>query len=111
MTYKININIAKQIMTLADLNEQLQHSDKPLIASIMKSDNTKLMAIGINSGVTLKQHTAPGRTKLIVIQGQIKYMTDKEILIIDQYQTHDIPLEEVHSVNADTPSIFLLLVA
>ena len=98
-------------MNLTELNEQLLQSTKPIVASIMKSDNTKLMAIGLNSGVILKEHTAPGRTKLIVIQGQIKFITTKETLIIDQFQTHDIPLEEIHSVTADTPSIFLLLVA
>ena len=98
-------------MNLTELNEQLLNSDKPIVASIMKSDNTRLIAIGLNSGVILKRHTAPGRTKLIVIQGQINYMTDKETLTLDQYQTHDIPLEEVHSVTAETPSIFLLLTA
>lgn len=77
----------------------------------MKSDNTKLIAIGLNTGIVLEKHKAPGRTKLIVIQGKIKYITENEILILDQFQTYDIPLEEIHSVTTDTPSIFLLLVA
>jgi quercetin dioxygenase-like cupin family protein len=98
-------------MTLSELKEKLQNSTKPIATTIMKSDNTRLIAIGLNSGVTLEKHIAPGRTKLVVIQGQIKYRTENETLTLDQYQTHDIPLKEVHHVTADTPSIFLLLVA
>ncbi len=98
-------------MNLTELNKKLEKSDKPIITAIMKSDNTKLIAIGLNTGIVLEKHKAPGRTKLIVIQGKIKYITVHETLIIDQYQTHDIPLEEIHYVTTDTPSIFLLLVA
>jgi len=98
-------------MTLSELYKQLPNSKKPLVTSIMKSDNTRLIAIGINAGVVLEKHKAPGRTKLIVIRGKIKYISVHKTYIIDQYHTHDIPLEEIHYVTAETPSIFLLLVA
>jgi quercetin dioxygenase-like cupin family protein len=70
-------------MNLAKLNERLLQSDKPIVTSIMKPDNTKLIAIRLNSGVILKEHTAPGRTKLIVIQGKIKFITTKETMTIN----------------------------
>lgn len=95
-------------MNLAELATNLPSATKPLSAIVNKSENTKLIAIGLNQDVRLSEHKAPGKTKLIVIQGQIRYLAEGKNITLDTYETYDIPLEETHAVETDEPSIFML---
>ncbi len=98
-------------MSFNDLMTQLPTATKPLSNLVYKSSTSKLIAIGLNEQVRLEKHTAPGRTKLIVIEGHIQYKCNQKTLDLHAYDSYDIPLNEVHSVEALSPSLFLLLIA
>ncbi len=92
-----------------DIKEIILTSTKPVTKLIQKGKNFKVTSIGLNKGVTLKEHKAPGRTKLYVAQGKIEYRTSDYSTVFTEFDEYDIPLEELHEVYAHEPSMFLLI--
>ncbi len=90
--------------------EEIKNSSKPVTKIIRKTADFKVFAIGLNTGVALKNHKAPGRTKLIVIEGRIDYNTSNKTITLHKFDEFEIPLKETHEVTAHEPSVFILVV-
>ena len=90
--------------------EEIGKSTKPVIRIIRKAKHFKVFAIGLNKGVTLKDHKAPGRTKLLILHGAVNYVTAEKSLTLRQFDEYEIPLEEVHQVTGLEEAVCLLVV-
>jgi len=97
-------------MNINKIISKIENADKPITTLLTKGSNSKLIAIGLAKGVLLKEHQAPGSTKLIVLKGKLDYRTEEKRRIFSQYDEFQIPLEEVHSVLGLENSVFLLSV-
>ncbi len=97
-------------MTIKKIILAIENANKPITALLSKGTKSKLIAIGIGKGILLKEHKAPGPTKLIVLRGKIEYRTEDSSRIFSELDEFQIPLEEVHSVLGKENSVFLLSV-
>jgi len=97
-------------MSIKEIKEQIKNSQKPVVSIIAKGNNSKLIAIGLGKGVLLKEHTAPGPTKMIILKGQIEYKAIHQSKLLSALDEYQIPMDELHSVVGVEESIFLLSV-
>ncbi|HRI32603.1 MAG TPA: hypothetical protein PLD02_02550 [Saprospiraceae bacterium] len=95
-------------MTIREIYTQLEHSVHPVAKSIHKGDHFNVLVIGFRSGMLLKEHQAKWPSRLTILEGKVKYVTNKGQIIMDQYDEMVIPLLEIHSVVALTDSLCLL---
>lgn len=95
---------------IKDIKSQLEGSDKPIVQSILKKADVKIMAIGLREKVELADHTAPSHAKIIVIQGKINYISKARNIMLSPLDEFDIPLQEVHKVIGIEDAIFLLVI-
>ncbi len=96
---------------LKELATKLKTSDTPVIERIYNQNGTKLIAIGLKKDVTLAEHTAPSKAKLIMAKGEVDFNIDGKSLRFDALDTYDIPLKVKHSVVALEDTVFLLLLS
>ena len=96
---------------LKEIIEKLEVSDQPVIKVIYKSESTKIIAIGLKKGAVLAEHTAPSKTQLIVLKGEIDFNTATESGRYECFETYNIPLDVKHSVVAVQDAMFLLLLS
>jgi quercetin dioxygenase-like cupin family protein len=94
---------------LNEIAEALANSEKPVVKQVYNHDDTKLIAIGLRKGVELSEHVAPGKAKLMVIQGEVDFNTDTRSFRLAQFDSFDIPEDVAHSVIGVYDAIFLLL--
>lgn len=93
------------------IKEKLAVSTEKVVTKVIqKGADFKVIGLGLNKGAILKEHKAPGRAKLIVIEGLISYKTGGTKIIMSQYDEYEIPLEEYHTVEGLEESICLLIV-
>jgi len=97
-------------MSIKDIYERAKSSEKTVSGLVTKGEKSSLIAIGLGKGVVLKEHTAPGPTKLIVLQGAIEYSSERGVQNLNTLDEFVIPLEERHSVKGLDHSVFLLSV-
>lgn len=95
-------------MTIKDLFVQLEGSSHPVAKAIHKGAHFKVLVIGFKSGMILKEHQANLPAHLTVLEGQVKYKTKESQIVLDQYDEMEIPLHEIHSVEAIKDSFCLL---
>lgn len=69
----------------------------------------KVIVLAFKKGMILKEHKTSVPTKLTVLNGNIKYSSEKLIKTIDTYEELEIPLEENHSIEAIEDSLCLLI--
>lgn len=96
-------------MTIADIKTQLATSTHPVAKALHKNDHFKVLIIGFNKGMVLKEHKAHQPTKLTVLEGSVIYKeAEGRTLTLQQYSEVEIPVNLIHSVEALEHSICLL---
>jgi quercetin dioxygenase-like cupin family protein len=95
-------------MPLNQLEKESLATDKPVIRSIYQADQSKLLAVGMKTGVVLPEHTAPTKAKLMVVKGEIDFNTETESIRLAAPDSLEIPEDVVHSVEAYNDAMFLL---
>jgi len=95
-------------MTIKEIREQLQTSDKPVAKSFHIGDKFKVLLFGFKKGMKLEDHKAKHPTKLLVIEGDLIYHQEKKDIRIKQFDEVEIPANVEHSVGALKDSIILL---
>lgn len=95
-------------MTIKNILEQLEKSDKPVAKSFHTEDHFKVLIFGFKKGMKLQDHKAYHPTKLLVMSGEVIYHQDKKEKRLKQYDEVEIPTEASHSVGALTDSLILL---
>lgn len=94
---------------IQEMKEKLMTSNKPVARLYYKSEASKTMFIGFNSGMTLDQHKTNVPARLMVLTGKVTYKQGDDITTLNQYETKDIPKDILHEVYADEDSLCMLI--
>jgi len=95
-------------MTIKEIRQQLENSDKPIAKSFHKGDKFKVLLFGFKKGMKLEDHKAKHHTKLLVIEGDLIYHKEREDIRLKQFDEVDIPPNSPHSLGALKDSLVLL---
>ena len=95
-------------MTIKNIKADLEIKTHPVARAIHKGENFKVIALGLKSGMTLKEHKAHLPTKLTVLEGSVIYIQGNKRTELAQYDEHEIPVEITHAVEATADSLCLL---
>jgi quercetin dioxygenase-like cupin family protein len=96
-------------MEIEAILNKLEGSDKPVAQAIHKSEHAKALVIAFKKGMVLKEHKASLPSTLLVIKGSILYREENIEIRISQFGNTNIPINEVHSLEALEDSICLLI--
>lgn len=103
-------------MDLAHFINQIQseptwkESDRNSL-TIFKSENMRIVMIGLHEGAELKKHTANGIISVQVLEGHIRFQTDQQQTELQKGQMLTLHKNIPHSVFAIKESFFLLTLA
>jgi quercetin dioxygenase-like cupin family protein len=78
--------------------------------TILKSDNTTVVLIGIHKNAELKKHKAYGAIHVQVLEGKINFCTEQQTVSLQRGQMIALKADIPHSVLALEDSFFLLTV-
>ncbi|MCB0649068.1 MAG: hypothetical protein KDC49_20500 [Saprospiraceae bacterium] len=95
-------------MTIKEVKEQLKDSNHPVAKSLHHGNDFRVLMIGFNEGMILKEHKAHMTSKLTVLEGAVIYKEENRTIILNQYDEVEIPLEVTHSVEAMQNSLCVL---
>lgn len=95
-------------MTIQEVKEKLKTTTGPVARALHQGHGFKVLVMGFNKGMILKDHKAHIRSKLTVLEGAVVYREADREIRLDQYQEVDIPVEVTHGVEALKDSLCLL---
>lgn len=110
------LNASLVTMDLNKLIEQVRNettwkeSDRNSI-TIFKSDNMRIVLLGLHEGAELKTHTANGIISVQVLEGHIIFTTEAETVDLQKGQMLALHKQIPHSVLAAKETFFLLTMA
>lgn len=105
----VPIDIAAYIQQL-NMEEAWQKSDHNAI-TIFKSDTFRLVLVGMHKDAEIETHLAEGIVSLQVLEGKIKFSTERDAVDLDARQMVVLHERILHSVKALEESFFLLSIA
>ncbi|MBL7682151.1 MAG: hypothetical protein JNK00_02230 [Flavipsychrobacter sp.] len=95
-------------MLIKEILTEIETSTHPVAKALHKGEHFKVLVIGFKNGMVLKEHKAHMPSKLTVMDGTVEYRQGEEIVVLNKYDSLDIPVDEVHSVLATVDSMCLL---
>lgn len=95
-------------MNINNILSEINPSKGPLARVLHKGDNFKVLVIGFKEGMVLKAHKSNITSKLTVIKGSVVYYEGAKSILLNEYQSYDIPVGVRHSVGAIDDAICLL---
>lgn len=95
-------------MVIKEVKQKLTNSTGPVARSLHQGSGFKVLVLGFNKGMILKEHKAHITSKLTVLEGSVIYKEASRIIELNQYDEVDIPVEMKHSVEAMENSLCLL---
>ncbi|MEJ7626900.1 MAG: cupin domain-containing protein [Ferruginibacter sp.] len=87
-----------------------RESDRNSI-TIFKSDNLRIVLMGLHEKAELKTHTANGIISLQVLEGQIKFTTEEKVVDLQKGEMLTLHKKIPHSLIATKETFCLLTVA
>lgn len=79
------------------------------VAKIFKSDSTETLLISLEKGTLFPTHTSPKSTFLVVLEGNIDFHINNEIINLSKQQSYTFEKELDHHVTANENSKFLII--
>ncbi|MEJ7736934.1 MAG: cupin domain-containing protein [Chitinophagaceae bacterium] len=110
------LNASLITMDLNQFMEQVRNeptwkeSDRNSI-TIFKSDNMRIVLIGLHEGAELKTHTANGIISVQVLEGHMRFTTEPETVELQKGQMLALHKKVPHGVLALKETFFLLTLA
>jgi quercetin dioxygenase-like cupin family protein len=95
-------------VTIKDIKSQLDKAVNPIVKVLHKNDHFKVLIIGFNKGMVLKDHKTMLPAKLTILEGAVNYREGEKLVLLEQYDEISIPVNVLHSVEALKGSICLL---
>ncbi len=96
-------------MTIQDVLAALKDATGPVVKILVKGEAAKVIVLGFKKGMVLKEHKTAVSTRLVVIDGQINYLSTNGTITLGKFDDLEIPVNEPHSVEALTDSICFLM--
>ena len=95
-------------MTIRKIKEELKTSSHPVAKSLHHGNGIKVLLIGFNKGMILREHKAHSHSKLTVLEGAVSYQEENRVMELRQYDEVEIPVEITHAVEALEDSLCIL---
>lgn len=95
-------------MVIKDILVQLESSEHPVAKALHTGEHFRVLVMAFKSGMKLKEHQAHIPSKLTVLSGEVIYRENEKKVLLRQYDEVDIPVNEMHSVEALQNSLCLL---
>lgn len=96
-------------MILANIKAELETTTKPIGKMLRKGDDFHVLAIGFKKGMILPEHTTALPARLVVIEGAVTYNSPKGASALELYDEYEIPVDELHWVEARQDSLILVI--
>ncbi len=96
-------------MVLKEIISELETAEKPVAKMLRRRENFHVLAIGFRKGMTLAKHTSHLPARLVVLKGEIIYGNDLSATALALYDEYEIPVNEVHWVEAKKDSLIILI--
>ncbi|MGN6396730.1 MAG: hypothetical protein ACTHMI_14260 [Mucilaginibacter sp.] len=96
-------------MVIQDVVAELKDSASPIVKILVKGNSAKAIVLGFKRGMTLKEHKTAVNTRLVVIDGQINYISVNGKVTMNKFDDLEIPVNVPHSVEALEDSICFLI--
>ena len=103
-------------MNLIAIKQQIKNesawknSDRNAI-TLFKNESMRILMIGLHEGAEMKTHTAPGVISVQVLEGGIRFHTERLSADLDEGQMITLQAGVPHSVAARKESVFLLTIS
>lgn len=95
-------------MIIKEVLAELETKNNPVAKSLHKGSHFNVLILGFKKGMVLKEHKAGLPSKLTVLEGRIIYTIQDRNIELSKFDTIDIPVSEVHAVEALEDAICLL---
>ena len=96
-------------MIIKEILSELETKDHPVAKALYKKEGFKVLVLAFNKGMILKEHKAHVPTKLVVLDGSVKYISEITEIELGKYDEFKIPINELHAVNALADSVCMLI--
>jgi quercetin dioxygenase-like cupin family protein len=96
-------------MIIKEAIAELELKDNPVAKLMHTGVAFKVIILAFKKGMILKEHKSTVPTKLTVLTGHVKYSSENLIRTIDTYEELEIPVEEIHTIEAIEDSLCLLI--
>lgn len=96
-------------MIIKTIKKELKKSSSPVAKSLHHGSDLKILMMGFNKDMILKEHKAHTPSKLIVLEGAVIYKEENRVVELMKYDEVDIPVEITHSVKAIENSLCILI--
>lgn len=92
-------------------NESTWKESERNALTLFKSDEVRIVLMGLHKGAMLPTHTAPGRIVVQVLEGQINFTAEGITNCLEKGQALTLEKNLPHSVEAIAETFFLLTMA
>lgn len=99
----------KKSMTIKEIKEALKTAEQPIVKSFHQGNNFKILMIGFNKGMILKEHKSNVYAKLTVLEGSVIFKDENKTLNLNQYDEIEILIDIIHGVEATEDSLCMLI--
>lgn len=96
-------------MTIKEIKEALRTAELPVVKSFHQGKDFKILMIGFNKGMILKDHKSNVYAKLTVLEGSVIFKDEDKTLNLNLHEEIEIPIDITHSVEAIEDSLCLLI--
>lgn len=87
---------------------ELETKTNPVAKVLHKATDSKAIIMVFKKDMILKEHKSALPAKLTIFKGAVSFVMLGETTILNQYDTMDIPMNEVHAVTALEDTVALL---
>ena len=102
----VSINIPEFIKQIK-AEATWQNSDRNAI-TVFKTNGLRIVLIALHQGAVMKEHTAEGILSVQVLEGEIKFITNQESVLLGKGEMVALHEGLDHGVKAIKESVFLL---
>ena len=96
-------------MIIKEILSEIETKEHPVAKALFKKEGFKVLMIAFKKGMVLKEHKANVPTKLVVLEGSVKYKSETTEIELGKYDEFEIPINELHAVNALENSLCMLV--
>ena len=96
-------------MIIKEILSELETKDHPIAKALFKKEGFRVLVLAFKNGMVLKEHKANVQTKLVVLEGSVKYKSETTEIELGKYDEFEIPVNELHAVNALENSLCMLV--
>ncbi len=94
---------------MKQIEKYLETAKHPVVHVLKSVDNFKVIMIGFKDKMILDDHKTDVPARLVVLEGKVIYKEGEKIVMMEQYDEVDIPVNVIHSVTALADSLCMVI--